>query len=102
MGIWSFATSSGVFDTPALSSDDKVVYVGSLTEGSDASFYAVNTRTGSEIWSFAAGGQVVGSPTLSSDGKFVYVGSSSGSATGSLTAVKAVEFVKEEKVVANH
>merc|ERR1712166_885045 len=69
--IWSFATGKYVDSSPALSSDGKVVYVGS----GDHNLYAVNASTGSKIWSFATRGAVESSPTLSSDGKVVYIGS---------------------------
>merc|ERR1712195_457184 len=69
--IWSFATGKYVDSSPALSSDGKVVYVGS----GDHNLYAVNASTGSKIWSFATGDGVNSSPTLSSDGKVVYIGS---------------------------
>merc|ERR1712195_351694 len=69
--IWSFATGKYVDSSPALSSDGKVVYVGS----GDHNLYAVNASTGSKIWSFATGDGVNSSPALSSDGKVVYIGS---------------------------
>merc|ERR1712195_400081 len=69
--IWSFATGKYVDSSPALSSDGKVVYVGS----GDHNLYAVNASTGSKIWSFATGDGVNSSPALSIDGKVVYIGS---------------------------
>ena len=69
--LWSFRTGDAVRSSPTLSSDGKVVYVGS----SDARLYAINTVDGSKNWSFLTGGSVVSTPALSSDGKVVYVGS---------------------------
>merc|ERR1711935_269130 len=88
--IWSFPTGNYVDSSPALSSDGKVVYVGS----GDHSLYAVNALTGSKIWSFATGDGVSSSPALSSDGKVVYVGSTDQSlyAVNALTGSKIWSF----------
>merc|ERR1712166_1594490 len=69
--LWSVATGGAVQSSPTLSSDGKVVYVGS----NDHSLYAVNASTGSEIWIFATGGVVYSSPVVNSNSKVVYVGS---------------------------
>merc|ERR1712195_139472 len=88
--IWSFATGKYVDSSPALSSDGKVVYVGS----GDHNLYAVNASTGSKIWSFATGDGVDSSPALSIDGKVVYVGSDNTSlyAVNALTGGKIWSF----------
>merc|ERR1712195_304685 len=88
--VWSFATGDGVDSSPALSSDGKVVYVGS----GDHNLYAVHASTGSKIWSFATRGFVDSSPVLSSDGKVVYVGSDDPSlyAVNALTGSKIWSF----------
>ena len=57
--------------SPALSSDGKILYVGS----GDFNLYAINTVDGSKNWNFTTGGAVESSPALSSDGKILYVGS---------------------------
>ena len=69
--IWSFPTGGAVYSSPAVSSDGKVVYVGS----GDNNLYAVDAVNGSKIWSFLTGNLVQSSPAVSSDGKVVYVGS---------------------------
>ena len=69
--IWSFPTGSNVLSSPAVSSDGKVVFVGS----NDNNLYTVDAVTGSKIRSFPTFGGVDSSPALSSDGKVVYVGS---------------------------
>merc|ERR1712195_34198 len=88
--IRSFATGKYVDSSPALSSDGKVVYIGSY----DNNLYAVNALTGSKIWSFSTRGAVESSPTLSSDGKVVYVGSTDTSlyAVNALTGSKIWSF----------
>merc|ERR1712195_381180 len=88
--IWSFATGKYVDSSPALSSDGKVVYVGS----GDHNLYAVNASTGSKIWSFATGDGVNSSPALSIDGKVVYIGSTDNSlyAVNALTGSKIWSF----------
>ena len=68
---WFFATDDEVWSSPALSSDDKTVFVGS----NDYKFYAINTADGAIKWQpFATGGRVWSSPALSSDNKIVFFG----------------------------
>ena len=88
--IWSFATGSAVQSLPAISSDGKVLYVGSY----DNNLYAVDALTGSKIWSFATNSAVDSSPALSSDGKVVYFGSNDGNlyAVAALTGSKIWSF----------
>ena len=68
--IWNFTTGGWVV-SPALSPDGKTVYAGS----DDASLYAVDAATGTQVWAFKTGYAVRSSPALSPDGKTVYVGS---------------------------
>jgi outer membrane protein assembly factor BamB len=46
--LWNFTTPTGVYSSPTLSSDDKVVYVGS----DDGHLYAVNAVSGTQLWNF--------------------------------------------------
>eukprot|EP00729_Bicosta_minor_P031462 gene31462-biopygen6930 len=86
--LWNFTTGNGVYSSPALSSDGKVVYVGS----SDIYLYAINTVDGSKSWSFATYAGIFASPTLSSDGKVVYIRNSGDTGGGnSLFAVNTVD-----------
>eukprot|EP00947_MAST-08B_sp_MAST-8B-sp1_P004197 g4197.t1 len=68
---WVFETGNGVYSSPALSSDDKIVFVGSR----DDSLYAINVADGTKKWEFVTGFHVDSSPALSSDDKIVFVGS---------------------------
>jgi outer membrane protein assembly factor BamB len=67
--IWNFTSDGGVSSSPALSSDGKVLYVGS----EDSNLYSVDAATGSKILSFKTGDIVSASPAVSSDGKVVHV-----------------------------
>jgi hypothetical protein len=72
--LWSFPTGEGGvrLSSPALSSDGKVVYVGS----EDFNLYAINTVNGSKNWSFPTNNAVyASSPVINNNGKVVYVGS---------------------------
>lgn len=71
--LWNFPTGDGVPvpSSPALSSDGKVLYIGS----DNGKLYAITALNGTELWSFETGAQVWDSPALSIDGKVVYVGS---------------------------
>eukprot|EP00947_MAST-08B_sp_MAST-8B-sp1_P001001 g1001.t1 len=63
-----------VESSPALSSDDETVFVGS----NDKKLYAINVANGTKKWEFETGGYVDSSPALSSDDKTVFVGSHDG------------------------
>ncbi|MDO9265314.1 MAG: PQQ-binding-like beta-propeller repeat protein [Desulfosalsimonadaceae bacterium] len=69
---WSFNTGDYVFSSPAVSTDGRVVYVGS----SNGSLYAINA-TGTIKWQFQTGDKIVSSPAIGHDGieTVVYVGS---------------------------
>ena len=67
---WAFKTQGSLYDnSPALSPDGQVLYVGS----GDGSLYAINTADGSRKWAFLTGSEVSKSPAVSSDGSVVYV-----------------------------
>ena len=71
---WNFSTAAGgpVVARPAVSADDRTVYVGAY----DSSFYALDTRDGTLRWNFSTGGPVISSPVLSADQQTVFFGSS--------------------------
>ena len=61
---WAFQTGGEVYSSPALSSDDATVFVGS----NDKKVYALHANNGTQKWSFETGGGVRFSLALSSDG----------------------------------
>ena len=46
---------------PALSPDDKVLYIGS----EDHNFYALDATAGELIWKYETGGEIISSPVVS-------------------------------------
>ena len=69
--LWSFATGSFIYSSPAVVNG--VVYVGS----EDHSLYALDAHSGTKLWSFTTGGFVHSSPAVVNG--VVYVGSHDGS-----------------------
>ena len=72
--LWSYKTNNAVYSSPAISSDDRVVYFGSW----DGKVRALDTYSGKLIWEHVAQGAIDSSPTLSSDEETLYVGVWSG------------------------
>lgn len=97
--LWTFQTDSkwGI-SAPALSYDEKVVYVGvgvGVGDGQPEGYlYAINAADGTKLWSFKAGGimSCVQSfkNTISSGDKVVYAGNSD----SNLYAINAVDGTK--------
>ena len=66
---WNVALGNEVFSSPALSSDQKVLFV-----GSGAKLWAIHAVDGTLKWNFTTGGTVFSSPVISTDEKTVFVG----------------------------
>ena len=71
--LWSQNMNGWVESSPAVSRDNKVVYVGSK----NGSLTAMDTQSGAILWEFATGSAVSSSPAVDSDGT-VYIGSLNG------------------------
>lgn len=73
---WDYTTTtegSGIQSSPAISSDESVIYVGS----SDKKLYAINTSDGSKKWSYTTNGGLRSSPAIDSSGN-IYIGGGDG------------------------
>ena len=69
--IIAYHTGNYVTSSPAISSDGKTIYVGSL----DRHLHAINVETGQMIWKYKTGSSINSSPCISPDGSIIFVGS---------------------------
>ena len=58
--LWKYSTRGKVSSSPALSPDDKVLFVGS----DDHNMYALDAASGELMWEFETGGEITSSPVL--------------------------------------
>jgi outer membrane protein assembly factor BamB len=72
--LWSQNMHGWVESSPALSHDNRVVYVGSKS----GLLTAMDTRTGEKIWEFPTGAGITASPAVDNKGT-IYIGSLDGS-----------------------
>ncbi len=79
--IWTYQTGNWVVSSPALSPDDKTLYVGSV----DEYFYALNASNGNLLWKDLLKGPVISSPSISINGNIYVVASTLSSESYSAT-----------------
>jgi len=70
---WAFNIGDFIFSSPAISSDGRLIYIGS----SNNYIYAVNATSGTYKWRYKTGDKIISSPAIGFDGiePVVYVGS---------------------------
>jgi len=88
--LWSCAAESEIYySSPALSMDEKVVYIGTSSgilakQAGNNALYAMEAATGQVTWKFPLGGKEVRStPAVCPDGSIVFVASERNFAPGS-------------------
>jgi len=67
---WKFKTGGPVLGGVAVSSDESILYMGSMS----GSVFALEAKTGKKIWKFSTGAPVRSTPTIDSAGR-LYIGS---------------------------
>ena len=66
---WKYLTDGGIYSSPCLGPEGKVLYVGSF----DKYLHAITTADGLGHWKFLTQGEIYSSPTVSPDGLTVYI-----------------------------
>lgn len=72
--IWQYKTGGPVFSSPALSKDEKVMYICSF----DGNCYAFNSDSGELLWTFKGEAAYQSSPIVSEKYQQIYVASTDG------------------------
>ncbi len=70
--VWSINLNAAVVSSPALSSDETVLYIGSVS-----GMYALNTTTGRMVWYARINSAILGGPLVDVSGN-VYVSAENG------------------------